>query len=42
MDITAQRLRKLRLDKELSQNEVAKILGISRTAYDGYNSSKTT
>ena len=36
MDITAQRLRKLRLDKELSQNEVAKILGISRTAYVKY------
>lgn len=36
MNITAERLRELREKKGLSQNEVAKFLGISRPAYVKY------
>lgn len=38
MDVTGKRLRKLRTEKDMSQEEVAKILGISRTAYNKYES----
>lgn len=38
MDVTGKRLRKLRTEKNMSQEEVAKILGISRTAYNKYES----
>ena len=38
MDITASRLRELRKDKQLSQEDVAKYLGITRTAYNKYES----
>lgn len=38
MNLTAQRLRALRKRKGLSQTEVARILGITRTAYNKYES----
>ncbi|WP_037329686.1 helix-turn-helix domain-containing protein [Anaerovibrio lipolyticus] len=38
MDITASRLRELRKIKQLSQEDVAKYLGITRTAYNKYES----
>ena len=38
MNITAKRLKQLREEKRLSQNEVAKLIGISRTAYVKYES----
>ncbi|WP_407398672.1 helix-turn-helix domain-containing protein [Anaerovibrio sp.] len=38
MDITASRLRELRKIKQLSQENVAKYLGITRTAYNKYES----
>ena len=38
MDITASRLRELRKLKKFSQEDVAKYLGISRTAYNKYES----
>ena len=36
MNLTAQRLRALRKREGLSQTEVARILGITRTAYNKY------
>lgn len=38
MNLTAQRLRALRKREGLSQTEVARILGITRTAYNKYES----
>ena len=38
MDITASRLRELRKSKQLSQEDVAKYLGITRTGYNKYES----
>ena len=38
MDITASRLRELRKLKQISQEDVAKYLGITRTAYNKYES----
>ena len=38
MDITARRLRELRKAKHMSQTEVANHLGITRTAYNKYES----
>ena len=38
MSITGKRLRELRIEKDMSQEKVAKILGISRTAYNKYES----
>ena len=40
MNITAQRLRKLREAKGLSQNEVAKLIGVTRTAYLHYETGR--
>lgn len=37
-NITGKRLRTLRLDKGLSQDEVAKIIGVGRTTYSKYES----
>lgn len=37
-NITGKRLKTLRLDKEMSQEDVAKIIGISRPAYNKYES----
>ena len=42
MNLTAQRLRALRKRKGLSQTEVARILGITRTAYNKYESGVIT
>jgi transcriptional regulator with XRE-family HTH domain len=39
--ITGDRLRALRLEHELSQEEVAKKIGISRPAYVNYENSKS-
>jgi len=41
MNITAKRLRSLREAKKMSQNDVAKILGISRTAYVKYETGES-
>ncbi len=41
LTVTAKRLRALREKKELSQNEVARILGISRTAYVKYENGQS-
>lgn len=41
MTTIGERLRKLRTDKEMSQGEVAKYLGISRPAYVQYETNKT-
>lgn len=38
MSITGDRLRKLRSEKGISQEEVAKYIGISRTGYNRYES----
>ena len=38
MDITACRLRELRKTKQMSQEDMAKYLGITRTAYNKYES----
>jgi transcriptional regulator with XRE-family HTH domain len=38
MNITGDRLRKLRKEKSMSQEEVANSIGISRTAYNKYES----
>lgn len=38
MNITGDRLRKLRKEKSMSQGEVANSIGISRTAYNKYES----
>ena len=38
MDITASRLRELRKSKQLSQEDVANYLGITRTGYNKYES----
>lgn len=38
MDITGIRLRKLRVEKGMSQEKVAKYIGISRTGYNRYES----
>lgn len=38
MNITAKRLKQLREERKLSQNDVAKLIGISRTAYVKYES----
>ncbi len=38
MNITGDRLRKLRSEKGISQEEVAKYIGISRTGYNRYES----
>lgn len=37
-NITGERLRRMRVAKDLSQEEVAKVLGISRTGYNKYES----
>ena len=41
MNVTAKRLRNLREAKKMSQNDVAKILGISRTAYVKYETGES-
>ena len=41
MSITANRLRALREERQMSQNDVAKILGISRTAYVKYETGES-
>lgn len=41
MNVTGKRLRKLREEKGLSQNEISKILGISRTAYVKYETGES-
>lgn len=41
MNLTGKRLRELREAKGLSQNEVAKLLGISRTAYVKYETGES-
>ena len=38
---TAQRLRELRLNKDVSQEEVSKFLGIERASYTAYESGKS-
>lgn len=40
MNITAERLRKLREEKGLSQSEVAKLIGVTRTAYLHYETGR--
>lgn len=40
MNVTAERLRKLREEKGLSQNEVAKLIGLTRTAYIHYETGR--
>lgn len=41
MSVTSERLRELRLKKELSQADIANYLGISRTAYVKYESGQS-
>ncbi len=41
MSITSERLKALRKEKGMSQNDVANILGITRTAYTGYESGRS-
>jgi transcriptional regulator with XRE-family HTH domain len=41
MNITAKRLRELREAKKMSQGDIAKILGISRTAYVKYETGES-